>query len=260
MDGSGADPHTHFMHQFGDRAGQRSGAKERLLKPALALRSTMDTVMLGHDIDGSGDAGLDEMLETLHTGAAGMRASEGRERPKKRVLPVASVMDAVVHNGDLNSQPAQDFFNGFQEHAGTRTYALGRSNRARCKSSPSLGTASPSVSSARGPREGRYPEPTGTPQSARQTDFTHGRMARTLKPEDLQPKLDEYTPPGTPSRAPMSIVPQRVNPFGQQRRPSSCSSVSSLSNTGGRAPARRIGFDDGASQSSLGSTRPKWQR
>lgn len=80
MDKSGENPHDHFRRSYGDHAGSLSGTRSPRpsRKGDYSMRSTMDDVLFGRDLDLSG-ADPHQQFLTRFEGHAGMRAVSPRD-------------------------------------------------------------------------------------------------------------------------------------------------------------------------------------
>lgn len=93
-----SNPHkVHFDTNYKQYAGVRSGVTGKARKHAMSQKSVMDEIILGRDIDGSGDNVHEEFMAGLNEDAAGCRSRPETGRARRPGLPLQDSMDKTLH-------------------------------------------------------------------------------------------------------------------------------------------------------------------
>eukprot|EP00416_Gambierdiscus_australes_P035924 CAMPEP_0171111150 /NCGR_PEP_ID=MMETSP0766_2-20121228/74049_1 /TAXON_ID=439317 /ORGANISM="Gambierdiscus australes, Strain CAWD 149" /LENGTH=274 /DNA_ID=CAMNT_0011573109 /DNA_START=24 /DNA_END=845 /DNA_ORIENTATION=+ len=233
------------MSKFGDHAGVRSREEiQRHAKPGLRLKSTVDSVLYGRDIDGSGDANAhEEQMKALNEGAAGVRSGD-KARGRKTAMQMQTCVDEVVFSKEhAPSSESEDFVATFREYAGVRSgQSIIRTNScpagqltARSNPPEAPGQVTSTVAESAGSAqedqrladddatlwrsEGMHKLPAGQRKALRTPELdsslvSENELTKHQLQADAEDKpAEELAPAPAPLPTAAGLSPQRVNPF-----------------------------------------------
>lgn len=131
FDMSGADPHQLYVQTYRAHGGNPAGRDERLYehrplrRGAYSMKSTMDDVLFGRDLDKSGEDPHSQ-YEKTYTGHAGLRADLGAPRPyRKPTIAATTTVDELVFGRDQDmsgpNPQKQHMLKHYANHAGLKS-------------------------------------------------------------------------------------------------------------------------------------------
>lgn len=190
LDFSGSDPHVHFEKTYADHAGKPAGNEPHpahlsarpYRKPTFSNQAVVDTVIYGHDLDGSGED-PHKMFMKVFDNHAGLKAGDAAERRQRKLTAVPKpVVAGLIFGGRENGEQSLDSHRDYTEKYGDGSMA-GRpsSHRSRTKLRKDSGSQSQPALSARDESKTRFetqldfisraragPNPGDAPQTARE--------------------------------------------------------------------------------------------
>jgi len=103
-----SNPHKQpFETHYKQYAGVRSGATGKARKPAMSQKAVMDEIILGRDIDGSGDNVHEEFMGRVNKDAAGCRSAPETGRARRPGLPMQDTIDTTIQFGETIAPEAK---------------------------------------------------------------------------------------------------------------------------------------------------------
>mmetsp|Transcript_79786 Transcript_79786/g.165810 ORF Transcript_79786/g.165810 Transcript_79786/m.165810 type:complete len:475 (-) Transcript_79786:68-1492(-) len=125
IDNSGEDVRKEYHRIYSKHAGVKVGAKEprALRKGNYAMKSKMDDIIYGHDIDQSGADPHEEFCKT-YSGHAGVRSQEHQRPFRKHLFAQNAVMDDVLYGRDIDmsgSNPHKAHMDTYGDYAGMKS-------------------------------------------------------------------------------------------------------------------------------------------